>query len=281
MKTGVQQIMLGKVCREETGTKSVLKRIRDAGYDGIELNRFMIHPTSLAVRLLTAAAGMPAGNGGRLDWIRLMKESGLEVISLHTDLNSLEREFDAHLEEARAFHTECIVITGMYRFDYSDAGKVEELTERLNEAGRKLKENGIELLYHNHNAELLRVGNGRCAYDVIIEKTDPEYVNFEFDSYWFTDGGADAAEWMEKLGRRLKKWHITDRGPAGDKGSMTPILKCDSRELGHGVMNLNRLYDIALKNETEAVILESHRNWISNDPVRSLEVSASWLDQKR
>ena len=89
MRKGVQQIMLGKICRNEESALDCLKTIKTAGYDGIELNRYMIHPASLMVRVLTSMAGMPSGNSGKLDWVRLVKESGLEVISLHTDLDTL------------------------------------------------------------------------------------------------------------------------------------------------------------------------------------------------
>ena len=82
----------------------------------------------------------------------------------------------------------------------------------MTRAGEKLKESGLSLLYHNHNVELLPVQPGLRAYDVLIEGTDPSYVNFEFDSYWFTDGGADAKVWMKKLGERMRLWHVTDRG---------------------------------------------------------------------
>ena len=46
MKTGIQQIMLGTLCKDETSALNTLNRIRNAGYEGIELNRFMIHPSS-------------------------------------------------------------------------------------------------------------------------------------------------------------------------------------------------------------------------------------------
>ena len=58
---------------------------------------------------------------------------------------------------------------------------------------------------------------------------------------------------------------------------MTPILKQDSVELGTGNMDLEGLKDIALQNGIEAVVLESHKNWIDKDPVKSLELSAEWL----
>ena len=280
MKTFVQQIMLGTVTSSEAQARQTLHRIKAAGYDGLELNRFMIHPSSLMVRLMTRAAGMPTGNGGKLDWQALLKESGLSVASLHADLGSLEREADAVIEEAKSFGTDTVVITGMYRFDYSDEASVRELAARLNRAGEQLKQQGIRLLYHNHNVELLPVRPGLRAYEILIGDTGENYVNFEFDSYWFTDGGADAAAWMKKLGSRMKLWHINDRGSRQNGPAMTPILKCDSMELGTGNMDLDGLWRIAAENGVGSVVLESHRNWIDKDPVKSLELSARWLRER-
>ena len=280
MKKAVQQIMLGTVTANESQARETLNRIKAAGYDGLELNRFMIHSSSLMVRLMTRAAGMPTGNGGKLNWHSLLKESGLSVISLHTDLGSLEREADAVMEEAKSFETDKIVITGMYRFDYSDESTVRRLAERLNRAGEYLRTKGIKLLYHNHNVELLLVQPDLRAYEILLEETDPSDVAFEFDSYWFTDGGADAGLWMKKLGSRMVLWHITDRGSRQRGTAMTPILKSDSMELGTGNMDLDHLREIATENGIEAVVLESHKNWIDKDPIKSLELSAAWLKER-
>ncbi len=277
MKTAVQQIMLGTVTQKEEQAREALRRIRAAGYDGLELNRFMIHPSPLMVRVLTKAAGMPTGKGGNLNWKELMQESGLSVITLHTDLGSLEKEPGGLILEAKDLGTDTVAITGMYRFDYGDEASVRDLAERLNRAGEVLHNAGITLLYHNHNAELLPVSSGRCAYDVLIEETDPAFVNFEFDSYWFTDGGADAKVWMKKLGPRMRMWHITDRGFRLKGKAMTPILKADSMELGTGNMDLDGMKEIAVENGVRAVVLESHKNWIDKDPLRSMEVSAEWF----
>ena len=280
MKKAVQQIMLGTVTGNESQARETLRRIKAAGYDGLELNRFMIHPSSLMVRLMTRAAGMPTGNGGKLDWHALLDESGLGVVSLHADMGSLEREADAVIDEAKSFGTGKIVITGMYRFDYGSESSVRELAQRLNRAGEALRAQGIELLYHNHNVELLQVKPGLRAFDILIEDTDENDVNFEFDSFWFTDGGADAKLWMKKLGRRMRLWHLTDRGSRQSGPAMTPILKADSMELGTGNMDLDGLKEIAVDNGVEAAVLESHRNWIDRDPVKSLELSAQWLNAR-
>lgn len=276
---GIQQFMLGSVMNNEAQTRDTLRAIRQAGYEGIELCSFMTHPTGLMVRLLTRAAGMPTGSGGKLDWPGLVRESGLRVISLHTDLGSVERDPAAVTAECQMYGTRYAVITGMYRFDYGSEAAVRELAQRLNRAGAALAEQGVQLLYHNHNCELLRVSETRRAYDILLEETDPAAVNFEFDSYWFAEGGANPLDWMCRLGTRMKLWHINDRGTRQTGPAMTPILKTDSMELGTGNLPLVSWLAQADENGVEAVILESHRNWVEKSPVKSAQLSAKWLNK--
>lgn len=280
MIKAVQQFMLGTVMNNEKQARETLRAMKEAGYDGIELCGFMIHPMGMMVRLLTQAAGMPVGKGGNLDWRALIKESGLQVVSLHLDLGTLERDVQAAIEEAKSFDTKYIVITGMYRFDYGSETAVIDLTDRLNKVGKELKENGIQLLYHNHNCELQFVNESQRAYDILIEQTDPEYVNFEFDSYWFAEGGADPLHWMKRLGNRMKMWHINDRGSRVVGASMTPILKTDSMELGTGNMPLDELMEQTKTAGCEVVILESHRNWIDKSPIKSFQLSSHYLNER-
>lgn len=276
----VQQFMLGTVMNNEAQARETLAAMKTAGYEGIELCGFMIHPTGLLVRMLTKTAGMPVGKGGRLDWHALVQEAGLSVVSLHMDLGSLERDPKAAAQEAKSFGTKYIVLTGMYRFDYGSESAVRELAARLNKVGKELCAEEIALLYHNHNCELRFVSEDRTrrAYEVLLEETDPQYVNFEFDSYWFAEGGADPLVWMKRLGTRMKLWHINDRGSRCEGSAVTPILKTDSMELGYGNMDLDSLLQQALSVDVDAVILESHRNWIEKSPVKSLTVSAAYLN---
>ncbi len=281
MQKAVQQIMLGTVTKTERQAAETLCAIRAAGYEGIELNGFMVRPTSFLVRVLTRAAGMPAGKGGNYDWCALLKNAGLSAVSLHTDLGSLKRDPDAFLKEAETFGTKTGVITGMYRFDYTDPKALGKLCDDLNRAGEALQKGGAELLYHNHNIELQRVGGeAGTAYEFILSHTDPALVNFEFDSYWFSESGADICAWMQKLGSRMRLWHINDRGARLHKTPMTPIVNSDSMELGTGSMPLDDLLEIARSNGVRAVVLESHKNWIDHDPIKSLTLSANWLNER-
>ena len=237
----------------------------------------MIRPTSFMVRMMTKMAGMPVGKGGNLEWDALVKEAGLSVVSVHEDLGTIKREPEAVIEEAKKFGTKYVVITGMYRFDYSNQSAVGTLAEEMNRAGEELKKSGIHLLYHNHNCEFRKVAKEKTAYQFLMEATDPEYVNFEFDSYWPTEAGVDALGLMRQLGNRLKLYHINDRGSRVEGASMTPILKSDSMELGYGNMDLVSLAAQAKAAGVDAVILESHKNWLEKSPIKSIQLSAEFM----
>ena len=275
----VQQIMLGGVCKNEVQALSTLKAVKAAGYDGLELNGFMIRPTSLMVRMMTRAAGMPVGAGGNFDWRGMLREAGLCTVSLHEDLGSVKKDPEAVIQKASELGTDKVVITGMYRFDYSDRKAVENLAKDLNASGERLAKSGIGLLYHNHNCEFRKVEKNRTAYDMLIEETDSRYVNFELDSYWPTEAGVSAIALMKRLGERMRLYHINDRGTKVTGPSMTPILKSDSMELGYGNMNLEELITQALSVNVDAVILESHKNWAEKSPVKSLQMSAAFLKE--
>ena len=276
MIKAVQQFQLGTVLNNEPQAVATLQAMNAAGYTGIELCDFMIRPTPFVVKLLTKAAGMPVGNGGKLDWPRIIRESGMVVPAVHSFLDTIEKETDAAIAQCESFATDRLVITGMYRFDYTKKENVLSLAERLNRAGEALAKSGIALLYHNHNAEFLTVEQGLSAYRLLQRETDSAFVNFEFDSYWCADAGCDSLREMEQLGIRMKLWHINDRGCR--KAGFTPIYKMDSMELGYGTMDLTAMAQQAKKVGIDAVILESHRNWIDGDPVKSLQLSSEFLN---
>ncbi|MBE5915115.1 MAG: sugar phosphate isomerase/epimerase [Pseudobutyrivibrio ruminis] len=275
----VQQIMIGSACKDEKTTLSTLKRIKQVGYDGIELNLFMIEDTPLIVRLLTKMAGMPVGKGANIYWPDMLKESRLKATSLHADLGSLENRIDEVISKARELDTNKIVITGMYRFDYGNYDNVKSLAKRLDKVGARLHESDLQLLYHNHNVEFLKVDNKYTAYEMILKDTDPDLVKVEFDSYWPAEAGVEIIPIMEQLNDRLVLYHINDRGSRVKKAPITPILKSDSIELGYGNMPLKKILSLDCIKNADAIILESHRNWINNNPLESLEKSIAFLQE--
>ena len=69
----VQQIMLAQVLKNEKQAEETLKAVKNAGFDAIELNGFMLRTSGMLVRMLTRMAGMPTGNCGNYAWKALVE----------------------------------------------------------------------------------------------------------------------------------------------------------------------------------------------------------------
>lgn len=276
VKKGIQQFQLRQEFSSESRAERALFAAKEAGYDGIELNGFMMQKMSIGLRALLRASGMPVGRSGNFNWLNLLDKSGLTVISIHQYLNGLETEPQKYIEEAQQFKTKNIVLTGMRRFDYSNENEVLKLTERLNKIGENLSKENLNFLYHNHNCEFVKLSNRKTAFDLLLENTDPNVVSFEFDSYWPAESGCDIAELMEKIGKRMKLYHICDRGVQG-QGPTSSIVKSNSTELGSGNMNLEKYVRIALENEVEAIVVETLKNWIDNSGLASMKKSSEFM----
>ena len=273
----IQQIQLAKLLTSAREARRVLRAVADAGYTGIELLAFMTRPTPALVRALMRSGGMRVGRSGTLDWPALIAESGLDVVGIHEDLGSIENEPERVVGSARTFGTGNVTITSVHRIDFADPDAVRELASRLNRAGKRLREEGLRLHWHNHSIELSRIAPGRTALDVLVGATDPDHVAFELDAYWLADAGADPLAIMRRLGERVRLLHLTDRGFRPGRRGLSPIRTAGPIELGHGNLDLVALLDQARAARTEAVIVETHRNWIDNDPLTSLRLSADFL----
>ncbi|MCD8294301.1 MAG: sugar phosphate isomerase/epimerase [Clostridia bacterium] len=272
----VAQFQLGTVLNNRKQAMDTFRLIKGAGYEGIELCYFMIHPTSVFYKIGMRASGTPIGRGGWMDWPSLVKDSGLKVVSVHQNVKALSKHLEKTAEETLSLGARRVTLSNSHT-DYSSEGAVAALADWLSETGGKLHAYGLELIYHNHNAEFLHPVKGKTAYQLLIEQTDPALVGFELDGFWAADAGMDILQVMDMLGSRLKLYHITDRGSTRKGAAATPIIQYMGAELGNGNMNLEPMIRKALCLGVEAIILETHRGWENGDPVKSMQTSGEYL----
>lgn len=126
-----------------------------------------------------------------------------------------------------------------------------EIAERtaadFDAVGKILKEeHGLTYCYHNHGYEFVKHGNG-TLFDLLVEKTDPQYVSYELDILWAFHPGADPAAIIEKHGNRIKLLHLKDlkKGVTGDLSGKTPVE--NDVALGTGQIDLPSILKAAKK----------------------------------
>lgn len=120
MKIGIQQLQIGSILKNEKDTLNNFKLLKEKGFDYIELNGFMIRKNPFIVKMLTSLSGMPIKSSNKFNWEKLINDSKLDVLSIHEDIKTLESNLDLVINECRIFNSKYVVLTGNYKFDYSN-----------------------------------------------------------------------------------------------------------------------------------------------------------------
>lgn len=217
-----------------------LEKIADIGYRHIELYfespyfaRFDVPCPSQELKKKLDSLGLSVINSNvihhkYLNWdevIRYNVEIGSEGICIPLYLYNLNQNH-TKTEEALSF------------------------SEWLNRMGKKCSENGLKLYYHNYFHEFEKY-DGKYIFDILLENTDPDYVQFELDPYWITRGGVDPVEWMDKVGTRCGLLQVQDLSPNAKNVNLVQVFSSfdnaffpkihthygDYTEIGNGVLD--------------------------------------------
>ena len=136
----------------------------------------------------------------------VLADLGLAVTSSHTwaGIDNLEA-FERASAAIADLGSPRIVVSGS---GFEAEGAVEAFADRLGAAAEAAARHGLGLAYHNHSAELATV-DGATILDRLAALTDPA-IRFQVDIFWVVVGGADPAEVITRLGRRVVSLHLKD-----------------------------------------------------------------------
>lgn len=270
---GVQMMMLRNKI-EELGIKETFKKVKEIGFSTVELSQVPMTPENVeAIR----------ESLDELDMKVCATSGALKAMAPGMKMENLRDDFDKILADTKALGCKYIRI-GMISFDcLGSKEKIVEYTKELNEMGRRLKEQGLELYYHNHHVEFAKY-DGKYIMDIMAEESDPEYLGFELDVHWLQRGGVNPLEWIKKLEGRTKILHIKDYrisqtldlsgGMEGIMRSMADMVKF--AEIGEGNLDMKAIIDLAGETGVEHIFIEQDDTY-GRDPFESLEISANNL----
>ncbi len=150
------------------------------------------------------------------EFLSYCKEVGIKPVLSGIDFKKTGSELQAEFDKINALNMKYAVTywpwLGGGPFMLEDCKKSAEM---LNEVGTKAKENGIKLLWHNHDKEFHAMEKG-LPFDYLMENTDPDLVACELDIYWVKKGGGDPLEVLKKYDGRIPVLHVKDMAPDED-----------------------------------------------------------------
>lgn len=262
--------LMGELKKDYMGT---LEKVAKLGYKYIEY------------------ASVPVGEDGRpvatpSEIGAKVKELGLTAISSHVMMNE-DSDIDALIADNILMGTQAIVLPFCHMYTMSNVLKTADF---CNKVAKKCSESGMQFYYHNHFQEFVKI-DGKYAIDLLLENTDPEYVNIELDTFWVTRAGLNPLEIIKKLGSRCKRIHQKDlsvdaspinlleelHSPATEEiimGIFGNVFKpTDIVEIGTGTMDIKSICQtVSELNYAKYIIVEL--DYIYNmSPMDSLKLS--------
>lgn len=143
----------------------------------------------------------------------LVEKYGLKVPSRHMSTN--EANWDANLADAKLLGQRMTGSGGFAAPGIGSYANVLATAETLNRLGERSVKNGTGPIFgHNHAGEFTTryVDDGvlKSAWQILVENTDPRYVDFQLDVGWATIAGQDAAALVEQYGDRISSLHVKD-----------------------------------------------------------------------
>ena len=160
-----------------------LKKIKDAGYDGVELYGNSFSPEFYA---------------------ELLKESGLVCAGWHTGFEDLQQNFDDVVRRNLAVGNRNIAVPFL---KLENNAQWANAAAALNVMAEKLARYGIRLGYHNHAHEFIPGEDGVTPWDVIAQNTYKE-VFMQLDTGNAMAGNADVLAELEKNAWRARTVHF-------------------------------------------------------------------------
>ena len=200
---------------------------------------------------------------------------------------SNEDDFKKMVDDAKTLDVDMFRIGMMPMNCIGNIEKCIDFAKQAEEYCAKLKEVGIDLYYHNHHIEFMKLENGKYLLDVLRENAP--HMGFELDTHWIHRGGENPVEFIKKYAGSVRLLHLKDykianvempdmSGADGMQKFVSAFFDKPVRfaELGAGSLPLKECIEAGLAGGAEYFLIEQDDSY-GRDPFDCLRDSRAHL----
>ena len=149
-----------------------------------------------------------------------LADTGLTAPTTHQSLDG--EDLDLVFQTAAGLGVDIVIHPYSPADRWQSRPDIDHIADTLNAAAARAREHGARVAYHNHDWELSKRIDNRCALEVFADQLDPE-VLLEVDTYWAATGGADVPALLRRLGTRVVALHLKDGPLNGNTAEQLPL----------------------------------------------------------
>lgn len=255
---------------DELGAYGTLKACAELGYHCVEVSQIPMTAENVA--------GMK----------KACKEFDIKVAACTTALEPmmpgmpgefLNTDFDKIVEDLKTLDCDLLRIGMLPMTCMGSRDLALDFVKRADEMAMKLKEQGIDLYYHNHHVEFVKY-DGEYLLDIIKNAT--KQMGFELDIHWIQRGGENPVSFIKNYAGRIRLLHLKDyrigqiqlpKGPFDPKVFMQAFSNVvEFAEVGEGTLPIKECIEAGLAGGSEYFLIEQDDTY-GRDPFDSLAIS--------
>ncbi len=251
----------------EKDFKGTMQKIKDMGYDGVEL------------------AGTYGMTGTEVSAV--LKEIGLTPVSAHVPFSELTEDLVGTVKKYKDIGVSHIAIPYLDEEDRPGGKNFEANLAKIEEIGKCCKENGIVLLYHNHDFEFIKMENGEYGLDYMYNKIPTEYLQTELDTCWVNIAGENPADYVKKYTGKAPVVHLKDFYKEGKPANMYELIgienekkeqtgKFEFRPVGSGMQDFPSILEASVEAGAKWVVVEQDFTY-DIPSIEAIKISREYL----
>ena len=192
----------------------------------------------------------------------MLARTGLRAPASHIAPSFETDAWERILDDANEVGHEYVVVASIPLNMRANLDDWRRTAEAMTGAGERARAAGLQYAYHNHDFEFIEM-DGRVAFDVFCEESDPDLVQIELDLFWIVHGGGDPVAFFNRWPGRIPLVHVKDRTRAGEMA-----------DVGAGVIDWVELFQYIDHTGMKHFLVEHDR---PDGPFRSIEASYRYL----
>ncbi len=254
----------------EKDLEGSLQKIREMGYDGVEL----------------------AGLYGRsyAEVKAAVEKAGLTLISAHVPLADMLADPQGVLSGYAEMGCKYVAVPYLPEELRPGTEQFGKTVEDIRMLAGIAKEKGMSMLYHNHDFEFVKL-DGEYALDMLYRVIPADLLQTEIDTCWVNVAGVDPAAYVRKYAGRapvvhLKDFYMSNRDAESD-GPFYELIGVDKkaggenvfefRPVGYGLQDFPSILEAAEEAGAGWVVVEQDRPSMEKTSMECAQMSREYL----
>ncbi len=252
----------------EKDFEGTIKKVKELGYEGVEF------------------AGLFGKTGVEVKAI--CDEIGVIPVSAHVPYYDMLENPEAVLKDYKDMGCKYVAVPYLTEECRPGTDGWSATVDGIRKIGEAAKKMGIQLLYHNHDFEFLKI-DGEYALDILYNTIPADLLATEVDTCWVNVGGENPAEYVLKYTGRAPVVHLKDFSGSKGNGPLYKLIGIEEEEtakaentfefrpVGYGKQDFPAIIAASEKAGAEWVVVEQDDASMGKTPMECAEMSIGYL----